>query len=45
MADSGMARAEISVARVSRRNRNTTSTARIEPSKSALIAESKVFWV
>ena len=39
MADSGMASAEMSVARPSRRNRNTTSTARIEPSSSALIAE------
>ena len=40
MADSGMASAEISVARISRRNRNTTKTASTEPSKSALIAES-----
>ena len=39
IADSGMASAAISVARMSRRNRNTTSTARIEPSTSALMAE------
>ena len=32
IADSGIASAEMSVARMSRRNRNTTSTARIEPS-------------
>src|SRR5205823_3701012 len=39
IADSGMASAEISVARVSRRNRNTTSTASTEPSSSAPSAE------
>ncbi len=39
IADSGMASAEMSVARVLRRNRNTTRTARIEPSTSALSAE------
>ena len=39
IADSGMASAEISVARTSRRNRNTTSTARMDPSSSALMAE------
>ena len=32
IADSGMAMAEISVARMSRRNRKTTRTARIAPS-------------
>ena len=37
IADSGMASAEISVARMSRRNSHTTSTARIEPSISALM--------
>ncbi len=42
IADSGMASAEIAVARQSRRNSHTTSTARIEPSISALIAESYI---
>ena len=38
-ADSGMASAEISVARQSRKKRKTTTTARIAPSTIALIAE------
>ena len=40
IADSGMASAEISVARQSRRNRNTTMTASTAPSISASIADS-----
>ena len=40
MADSGIASAEIAVARPSRRKNHTTITARIEPSMNALSAES-----
>ena len=40
MADSGMAIAEINVARQSRRKNQTTITARIAPSISAIIADS-----
>ena len=39
IADSGMASAEMTVARQSRRNRNTTITARIAPSSIAWIAD------
>ncbi len=39
IADSGMASAEMIVERPSRRNRNTTITARIAPSTIASIAE------
>ena len=39
IADSGMASAEITVARMSRRNSHTTSTASSDPSMKALSAE------
>ncbi len=45
IADSGIANAEIAVARKSRRKNQTTITARIEPSIRALIAEWYVSFV